>query len=94
MKTFIINFKIIGLQIRCGIRRGKRLLYCRKYFYVPKNARWEFLVEHSKETNIGEIIDDALTLIEKENNSLKNVLPKNYNSPTMRNVNLDGIVIK
>lgn len=61
-------------------------------FYVPKNARWEYLVEHSKDTNIGEIIDDALTLIEKENNSLKNVLPKNYNSPTMRNVNLGELL--
>lgn len=50
-------------------------------FYVPKNARWSYLVEYSKEPNIGEIIDDALTLIEKENASLKNVLPKNYNSP-------------
>ena len=61
-------------------------------FYVPKNARWEYLVEHSKDTNIGEIIDDALTLIEKENNSLKNVLPKSYNSPTMRNVNLGELL--
>ena len=61
-------------------------------FYVPQKARWEYLVEHSKDTNIGEIIDDALTLIEKENNSLKNVLPKNYNSPTMRNVNLGELL--
>lgn len=61
-------------------------------FYVPKNARWEYLVVHSKDANIGEIIDDALTLIEKENTSLKNVLPKNYNSPTMRNVNLGELI--
>ena len=61
-------------------------------FYVPKNARWEYLVEHSKDNNIGEIIDDALTLIEKDNTSLKNVLPKDYNSPTMRNVNLGELI--
>jgi len=61
-------------------------------FYVPQNARWVYLVEHSKDSNIGEIIDDALTLIEKENNSLKNVLPKNYNTPTMRNVNLGELI--
>ncbi len=77
-----------------GLEEERDCYTAENIFYVPKNARWEFLVEHSKETNIGEIIDDALTLIEKENNSLKNVLPKNYNSPTMRNVNLDGIVIK
>lgn len=61
-------------------------------FYVPKTARWEYLVEHSKDPNIGEIIDDALILIEKENTSLKNVLPKDYNSPTMRNVNLGELL--
>ena len=61
-------------------------------FYVPKKARWEYLVEHSKDNNIGEIIDDALTAIEKENTSLKNVLPKDYNSPTMRNVNLGELI--
>lgn len=61
-------------------------------FYVPKNARWSYLEEHSKDDNIGEIIDDALTLIEKDNSSLKNVLPKDYNSPTMRNVSLGELI--
>ena len=41
-------------------------------------------------TGIGKQI--ALTLIEKDNTSLKNVLPKDYNSPTMRNVNLGELI--
>ncbi len=61
-------------------------------FYVPKNARWPYLVKHSKDNNIGEIIDDALSSIEKKNTSLKNVLPKDYNRPTMRNVNLGELI--
>lgn len=61
-------------------------------FFVPKEARWSYLVENSKASNIGEIIDSALTLIEKDNPTLKNVLPKNYNTPTMRNVNLWEII--
>lgn len=61
-------------------------------FYVPKKARWNYLVEHSKDFNIGEIIDGALSLIEKDNPNLKNVLPKDYNSPIMRNVNLGELV--
>ena len=75
-----------------GLEEERDCYTAENIFYVPKNARWEYLVEHSKDTNIGEIIDDALTLIEKENNSLKNVLPKNYNSPTMRNVNLGELL--
>lgn len=75
-----------------GLEEERDCYTAENIFYVPKNARWEYLVEHSKDTDIGEIIDDALTLIEKENSSLKNVLPKNYNSPTMRNVNLGELL--
>ena len=75
-----------------GLEEERDCYIAENIFYVPKTARWEYLVEHSKDTNIGEIIDDALTAIEKENTSLKNVLPKDYNSPTMRNVNLGELI--
>ena len=75
-----------------GLEEERDCYIAENIFYVPKTARWEYLVEHSKDTNIGEIIDDALTSIEKENTSLKNVLPKDYNSPTMRNVNLGELI--
>ena len=75
-----------------GLEEERDCYIAENIFYVPKKARWEYLVEHSKDTNIGEIIDDALTVIEKENTSLKNVLPKDYNSPTMRNVNLGELI--
>lgn len=61
-------------------------------FYVPKNARWEYLVAHSKDPEIGKIIDDSLELIEKENPNLKGVLIKQYNSPDYRNVNLGELI--
>ncbi|MDE6284362.1 MAG: type I restriction-modification system subunit M [Bacilli bacterium] len=75
-----------------GLEEEKDSYTEKNIFYVPKNARWNYLVEHSKDENIGEIIDGALTLIEKDNSSLKNVLPKDYNSPTMRNVNLGELI--
>ena len=75
-----------------GLEEERDCYTAENIFYVPKTARWEYLVEHSKDPNIGEIIDDALILIEKENTSLKNLLPKDYNSPTMRNVNLGELL--
>ena len=75
-----------------GLEEERDCYIAENIFYVPKKARWEYLVEHSKDTNIGEIIDDALIAIEKENTSLKNVLPKDYNSPNMRNVNLGELI--
>lgn len=61
-------------------------------FYVPQKARWEYLNAHSKNSNIGQLIDEALEEIEKENTSLKGVLIKQYNSPDYKNVNLGELI--
>ncbi len=52
-------------------------------FWVPKEARWQFLQDHAKQPEIGKILDDAMDLIEKENPSLKAVLPKDYARPAL-----------
>jgi type I restriction enzyme M protein len=49
-------------------------------FFVPLEARWTYLVENAKQNNVGQLIDNAFMLIEKDNESLKGVLPKNYYS--------------
>lgn len=61
-------------------------------FYVPAKARWEYLNVHSKDNNIGQLIDEALDEIEKENPTLKGVLIKEYNSPDYRNVNIGELI--
>lgn len=52
-------------------------------FWVPENARWSFISEKSKQPEIGAIIDEALDNIEKENETLRGVLPKNYSRPEL-----------
>ncbi len=52
-------------------------------FWVPKEARWDHLQNNAKQPNIGKIIDDAMDAIERENPSLKGVLPKNYARPAL-----------
>lgn len=47
-------------------------------FFVPKDARWTRLQSKAKQPNIGKLVDDAMDAIEKDNNSLKGVLPKVY----------------
>jgi type I restriction enzyme M protein len=50
-------------------------------FWVPKEARWSFIKDNAKDPKIGQFIDDAMILIEKENTSLKGVLDKRYARP-------------
>src|SRR3989338_7551618 len=47
-------------------------------FWVPKEARWDYLQKNAKQPKIGTIIDDAMDSIEKVNLTLKSVLPKDY----------------
>src|SRR5437879_4739425 len=44
-------------------------------FWVPKEARWSTLKADAKQPTIGKIVDDAMLAIERDNPSLKGVLP-------------------
>src|SRR5205809_1226772 len=47
-------------------------------FWVPKEARWSNLKANATQPAIGKMVDDAMLAIERENASLKGVLPKDY----------------
>src|SRR3989475_2864644 len=47
-------------------------------FWVPKEARWSHLKSNAKQPTIGEIVDGAMVAIERDNPTLKQVLPKDY----------------
>ncbi|ETC92438.1 DNA methyltransferase [Enterococcus faecalis PF3] len=61
-------------------------------FWVPAEARWEKINRDAKTPKIGETIDEAMIAIEKENPSLKNVLPKNYSRPQLDKTRLGETV--
>jgi type I restriction enzyme M protein len=50
----------------------------RNTFWVPFEARWGYLQKNAKQPTIGTIVDDAMDAIERDNASLKGVLPKIY----------------
>ncbi len=47
-------------------------------FWVPKEARWAFLQANAKKPAIGKLVDDAMAAVERDNPSLKGVLPKDF----------------
>lgn len=61
-------------------------------FWVPKEARWSHLQANAKLPTIGKLIDDAMSAIERENPSLKGVLPKDYNRPALDKVMLGELI--
>jgi type I restriction enzyme M protein len=61
-------------------------------FWVPKEARWGFLQKNAKQPDIGKIVDDAMVAIERDNPSLKGVLPKDYARPTLDKQRLGELI--
>ena len=50
-------------------------------FWVPKEARWSRLKASAPQPTIGKLVDDAMSAIERDNPTLKGVLPKDYARP-------------
>lgn len=63
-----------------------------RVFWVPKVARWGHLKANAKQPTIGTLIDEAMLAIEKDNPSLRGVLPGNYGRETLDKQRLGGLV--
>lgn len=61
-------------------------------FWVPAKSRWGYIRDNAKSNEIGQIIDDAMIEIEKENPSLVGVLDKRYARPELDKRRLGELV--
>ena len=61
-------------------------------FFVPTEARWSFLLAKAKQPDIGKFVDAAMDAIEKENPSLKGVLPKVFARQNLDPTSLGGLI--
>jgi type I restriction enzyme M protein len=61
-------------------------------FWVPPDARWDYLKASAKQPTIGRIVDDAMEAIERDNPSLKGVLPKDYARPGLDKQRLGQLI--
>src|SRR6266702_968005 len=61
-------------------------------FFVPSEARWSFLLARAKQPDIGTFVDAAMDDIEKENPSLKGVLPKVFARQNLDPTSLGGLI--
>jgi type I restriction enzyme M protein len=61
-------------------------------FWVPQAARWSHLKAKAKQATIGQFVDDAMTAIERDNPSLKGVLPKDFARPGLDKQRLGQLI--
>jgi type I restriction enzyme M protein len=70
-------------QLRFQIAEDRDAYIAENVFWVPEEARWPFLQKNAKQPTIGKLIDDAMVAVERANESLKGVLPKDYARPQL-----------
>ncbi len=61
-------------------------------FWVPKEARWSKLRSEAKQPTIGKVVDDAMIAIERDNGTLRGVLPKDYAHPRLDKQRLGQLI--
>lgn len=75
------DYYIKSEKQRLGLLEDRDEYTAENVFWVPREARWEVFQKKAKRPEIGKFIDDAMDAIEKENPTLKGVLPKTYARP-------------
>jgi len=61
-------------------------------FWVPPEARWSRIQENARQPTIGQIVDGAMAAVERDNPSLKGVLPKDYARPALDKQRLGQLI--
>jgi type I restriction enzyme M protein len=61
-------------------------------FWVPPEARWAHLKAQARQATIGQLVDDAMAGIERDNPALKGVLPKDYARPALDKTRLGQLI--
>jgi type I restriction enzyme M protein len=61
-------------------------------FFVPEQARWSYLQSKARLPEIGKVVDHAMDAIEKDNPSLRDVLPKVFARGNLDPTSLGGLI--
>ena len=61
-------------------------------FWVPPEARWAQLKAAARQATVGRLVDDAMAAIERDNPSLKDVLPRDYARPALDKQRLGQLI--
>ena len=73
-----VDYYVPNAEKRLDIIEARDEYASENVFWIPVEARWGYLQDRAKQPDIGVLIDEAMDLIEKENPTLKGVLPKTY----------------
>ena len=84
--------KLVAQKNEGADSEDKNEYIAEKVFFVPAMARWQYIQGRATQPTIGKDIDDAMDSIEKDNPSLRGVLPKVFAQEKLDKTSLGGLV--
>ena len=61
-------------------------------FWVPRESRWSHIAAQARQPTIGQLVDDAMAGIERDNPALQGVLPVDYARPALDKTRLGQLI--
>jgi len=89
--SFIEKFEMLQKE-PYGDPEDKNEYLADNIFWVPPEARWSYLQGKAKDPKIGQLLDNSMRAIERDNTSLKGVLPKDYACPALDKARLGQLI--
>ena len=98
LKYIADSFKVLHTQLQQDQAQGADPedpdeYIAKNIFWVPQEARWSYLHARSKLPTIGKELDTAMEKIEKDNPTLKGILPKVYGKPNLSHDTLGKLIV-
>jgi type I restriction enzyme M protein len=87
-----VHQKLLALENEGANPEDKNEYIAEKVFYVPPSSRWKWIQDRAVLPTIGKDVDDAMDAIEKDNPSLRGVLPKVYAQEKLDKASLGGLI--
>jgi type I restriction enzyme M protein len=84
--------KLVAEQASCADPEDPDEYRAVNIFWVPPEARWQHLKAQARQPTIGQLVDDAMAGIERDNPALKGVLPKDYARPALDKTRLGQLI--
>lgn len=86
------SYYIEDAELREELLNDRDQYIAERVYVLPTEAHWSFIVKNAKQPKIKEILDNAMKLIEEENEDLVGVLPRIYQATNLPIENLASLI--
>ncbi|WP_031545361.1 type I restriction-modification system subunit M [Salinicoccus luteus] len=74
------------------ILEDREMYMAENVYVVPEKASWPYILKNAKQSNIKEILDNAMKYLEEENPGLEGMLPRTFQGSNLPSENVSSLI--